>query len=276
MKLDQVKGVPLRWRSRLALLLVSSVGIVAFGWPLLAEPGSGLAHGNDGPWLFALLLPLLLLVVLTEIADGGMDVKAVALLGVLSAVGAALRPLGGGATGFQPMFVVLILGGRVLGPGFGFVLGAVSMFASALLTAGIGPWLPFQMLGGAWVAFFAGCLPQWRGRRELLLLSGYGFVAGIAYGFLLNLWFWPFLTDLDNALSYVPGAPLVENLKHAIAFSLVTSLGWDLPRAVGNAVLVLLVGRPVLAALRRAIRRAAFEAPVVFQPVPAPTPMEVR
>jgi energy-coupling factor transport system substrate-specific component len=45
-----------------------------------------------------------------------------------------------------------------------------------------------------------------------------------------------------------------------------TSLGFDVPRAIGNFVLLLLVGRPVLAALRRAARKAAFDAPVEFVP----------
>jgi hypothetical protein len=77
-----------------ALVLASLVGVAAFGWPLLLQPTSPLAQTTDTPLLFALLLPLLLAVVLAELADGGMDAKAIAMLGVLSAVGAALRPLG--------------------------------------------------------------------------------------------------------------------------------------------------------------------------------------
>ena len=109
-----------------------------FGWPLLVDADATLAHRSDAPWLFVLLLPLVLAVVLAEIADGGMDAKAVALLGVLASVGAALRPLGGGAAGFETVFFLLVLSGRVLGRGFGFVLGSVTLFASALLTAGCG------------------------------------------------------------------------------------------------------------------------------------------
>ncbi len=63
---------------------------------------------------------------------------------------------------------------------------------------------------------------------------------------------------------------MAENLHRFWVFHLATSLGWDLPRAVTNAVLVLLVGRPVLAALRRVARRAAFGAPVTFDPVVEP------
>ena len=76
---------------------------------------------------------------LAELADGGIDAKALAMLGVLSAVNAALRPLGAGTAGIEIVFFLLILAGRVFGPGFGFVLGCTSLFASALLTAGVGP-----------------------------------------------------------------------------------------------------------------------------------------
>ncbi len=262
---DRISAITLRPRSMLAVGLVSVAGLVAFGWPLLVTPGSGLAHSADAPLVFALVLPLLLAVVLAEISEGGLDVKAVAMLGVLSAVGAALRPLGAGTAGLETVFFLLVLGGRVFGPGFGFVQGAVTLFGSALITGGVGPWLPFQMLGAAWVGWGAGLLPRARGRREVALLAGYGAVAGLAYGMLLNLSFWPFSTGQEGGLSFVPGAPLTENLHRFVVFSLATSLGWDLGRALTTAVLVAVTARPVLGALRRAARRAAFAAPVAFE-----------
>ena len=73
-----------------------------------------------------------------------------------------------GVAGFEPVFFLLIPSGRVFGRGFGFVLGAVTIAASALITGGIGPWLPFQMFGAAWMGFGAGCLPAARGRAELI------------------------------------------------------------------------------------------------------------
>jgi energy-coupling factor transport system substrate-specific component len=45
-------------------------------------------------------------------------------------------------------------------------------------------------------------------------------------------------------------------------------MGWDVGRAITTVVLVLLAGPAVLAALRRASRRAAFDAPVDFAPDP--------
>ncbi|MGH3313409.1 MAG: ECF transporter S component [Streptomyces sp.] len=258
-------------RSVTALALTSASGVVAFGWPLLADSTSGLAHSQDAPWLFAALLPLLLAVVVATIADTGMDAKAVAMLGVLAAAGAALRPLGAGTAGLEPMFFLIVLSGRVLGPGFGFVLGALSMFAGALLTGGVGPWMPFQMLTMGWVAMGAGLLPatdRLRGRRELLLLAAYGALAALLYGLVMNLQGWPYIAGLGSGVSFVPGDPLAENLARYVAYVLATSLGWDVPRAALTVLLTLTLGGTVLRALRRATRRAAFDAPVTFEPRP--------
>lgn len=261
-------ALTLRPRALAAIVTVTVVGIGAFLWPLLLGFSSADSdHIRDAPWIFVTMLPLLLLVVAAEIADGGMDAKAVALLGVLSGICAVLRPVTGGVSGVQLMFFLLVPAGRVLGPGFGFVLGNVAMFASAALTGGGGPWLPFQMLAAGWIGMFAGVLPRARGRAELWLLAGYGMLASIAYGFVLNLWFWPFGTsDIGSsaAITFQPHAPLAENLHRWLAFSLTTSLGFDIPRGVVTALALLLVGRPVLLALRRAARRAAFDAPAEF------------
>lgn len=253
-------------RSAIVLGMVSAVGLVGFCWPFLAQPGSAiLGHSRDAPWLFALLLPMLLALVLAELADGGLDSRGVAMLGVLSAVAAALRPIGAGSVGFEPMWVVIILGGRALGPGFGFLLGNISMFASALLTGGIGPWLPFQMVVAGWLGFFAGCLPDVRRRWEPVMMAAYGVVASIAYGFMLNLWFWPWGAGTSTQLSFVPGADIAENLHRWLLFNLATSLGYDIPRAIVVSGLLLMASAPVLNALRRATRRASFEQPVVFE-----------
>lgn len=263
-------AVHLGRRSVLLLVFTSVIGLVAFAWPLVvsAQGSASLAHSADAPWLFLLVMPLLVGILLAELSEGTLDAKAVAVLGVLTACGAALRLPGGAVSGFSPMFFLLLPAGRVFGRGFGFVLGALTMFASGLLTGGVGPWLPYQMLATAWVGFGAGCLPPARGRAELALLAAYGFVAGIAFGLLMNLWFWPFATAGTPGLSFVPSEPLGENLRRLWAFTVATSLGWELMRSIGNVVLVLVAGRPVLAVLRRAARRASFGAKPEFVPVP--------
>ncbi len=263
-------------RSGMTLGLVTVAGGTAFAWPLLVHPGSSLVdptgYSGGAPWVFVAVLPALLLVVLAELAEGGMDAKSIALLGVLTAVGAALRPLGTGTAGLETVWILIILGGRALGRGFGFVLGALTLLASALLTAGVGPWLPFQMLAAGWVGFGAGCLPPVRGRVEPVVLATYGLLAGLAYGLAMNLSFWPFTAMPGSTLAYVPGAALGVNVHRLIAFDLATSMGFDIPRGVTTAVALALLSRPLLMILRRAARRAAFDAPVEFSTdLPAPS-----
>lgn len=248
-------------RTALAIAATSLIGLAMFLWPLLLRPEPGISHATDAPLLFVLVLPLLVAVVLAEFAGGGMDTKALALLGVLSAVGAVLRPLGAGTAGVELVFFLLILSGRALGPGFGFVLGATTLFSSALLTGGVGPWLPFQMLGSCWVGMGAGLLPrpQWRGRRELALLVVFGAVSALLFGMLMNLWFWPFAVGADTTVSFVPGDAVVANLRRFLVFSVSSSAaGWDAGRAITNGVAIAVLGGPILGVLRRAGRRISF------------------
>ena len=147
------QSTQLRWRPAAAatLALTTLVGLAAFLWPFVATPEFATGRGQDAPWLFAALLGLLSAVLLGEITARGLDAKTIAVLGVLAAAGGALRVLSAGTAGLEPMFVVLVLGGRVLGRSMGFLLGALALLTGAFLTAGIGPWLPFQMLGAGFV-----------------------------------------------------------------------------------------------------------------------------
>ena len=106
------------------------------------------------------------------------------------------------------------------------------------------------------------------------MLAAYGFVSSLVYGALLNLWFWPFLTTSAGpaGASFVPGASVATNAQHYGVFYLATSLGYDLPRAVLTAVLVVLVGPAIMAMLRRAVRRANFDAVPEFRPAASAPP----
>lgn len=256
------RALPVGRRSVVALAVVSAAGLVAFCWPLLVDGSWTFEQGRNAPIYFSALLLAVIAVAVAELADGGLDSRTVAMLGVLSAMGAAIRPLGAGTAGVETVFFLLILSGRVFGPGFGFVLGNTALLASALLTGGVGPWLPYQMMAAAWVAAGAGLLPQWRGRAELGLLAGYGAVAGLLYGLALNLSFWPFALGGDTSVSFQPGDAVFENLRRLVAFSFTTSLGWDIGRAITTAALVVVAGPVVLRTLRRAARRARFSTAV--------------
>lgn len=254
-------ALPLRPRSAIVLAVASLAGLAMFSWPLLLQPDPGTSR-VDQPFVFMALLPVVVAVVVAELTEGGLDSKSLAVLGVLTAVNAALRPLGAGTAGVELTFFLLILAGRVFGAGFGFALGCTSLFASALLTSGVGPWLPFQMLCAAWVGMGAGLLPRRpRGRAEIAMLVAYGVVTAYLYGFLMNLMSWPFQLGIatpgaDSGLQMVPGDPVLENLHRFVVYTLVTSTwGWDTGRALTTAVCLLVLGPALLTTLRRAVRR---------------------
>lgn len=262
-----VPGLRLRPRSALVLGVASLAGVVMFVWPLLLRVPAD-SESVQPPFVFMLLLPVVIVVCLAEFSEGGMDSKVLAVLAVLTAVNAVMRGLSAGVGGIELVFFLLVLGGRVFGAGFGFVLGCTSLFASALLTGGVGSWLPFQMMASAWVGMGAGLLPRrLRGRSEIAVLVVYGVVAAYAFGLAMNLTSWPFALGITvpgydgpggpDGLAFVAGDPLLENLRRFGVYTLLTSTGsWDTGRALTTAVALVVLGPAVLATLRRAVRRA--------------------
>ena len=248
------------------LLVVTTLGAAAaLLWPLWLSDEShlGAVQHPEAPLLVAALIPLLVLAMLFELSSSHLDAKSIAILGVLCAGGAALRIPTGGLVPVEMVFFLLIPGGRVMGRGFGFIQGALTIGISAILTAGVGPWLPFQMIAAAWIGLGAGCLPPLRGRAEVLMLGCYAAVSSYLFGLVLDLWFWPFAVGEESSLSFVAGDSVVSNLRRFLVFHFTTSLGWDTARAVTLVSLTLMGGPSVLAALRRTRRMA------VVRPVPS-------
>lgn len=262
--MTQTSSLALGKRSIAVLAVASVAGLLMFAWPLLLVPDQDAAR-VDPPFFFLVLLPLVVAVVVAELTEGGMDAKALAMLGVLTAINAALRGLGAGTAGIELVFFLLILSGRVFGAGFGFVLGCTSLFASALLTSGVGPWLPFQMLASAWIGMLAGLLPRRvTGKAEIAMLVVLGIFCSYFFGLLMNLSSWPFTLGIEvpghtGSLSFVPGDSLLDNLHRFGIYTLLTSTGgWDTGRAITNSLAIILLGPAILATLRRAARRARY------------------
>ena len=183
-----------------------------------------------------------------------MGPKTVALVGVPGAAMVALR-LPGFVAGFSAMFIVVLVAGNAFGPSFGFLLGAVGTFASGLFVGGVGPWLPFQMVAVGWVGAGAGVIARRRPwKLRIPALAAYGFAAGFLFGAVMNLWSWPYFAG-TSGLGWAPELGAAENLARYGAYYAATSFAWDAFRAVGNAALVVAVGKPLIAALDRAATR---------------------
>jgi energy-coupling factor transport system substrate-specific component len=259
----------------LTTLLASLIGLGAFFYPLFLSEvpaANGLAHATDSPILLGVLGALSLLTLILETQGGAAsETKQVALLGVLVGLNAVLGFLETalpGPGGFSPVFFLIILGGYVYGGRFGFLLGGLTMFVAALITGGVGPWLPFRMLAGGWVGLTAPAV--WRivtwmrvreTRWEIVALAIFGSVWSLLFGALMNLWFWPFVggpVAQPGSGYWEAGLSVAQGFGRFMTFYVATSLVWDMARLVGTAGMLLLFGRPTLRVLRRFARRFTF------------------
>jgi energy-coupling factor transport system substrate-specific component len=252
------------------VVVASLVGLVGFLYPFLLPAVSRTddrgAHAADAPLLFALVTVFSLVAMAIELGErgsaGGSPAKIVALLGVLVATDATLR-LAPSFLGASPIFFLIILAGAVFGPAFGFQMGALTMLVSAFLTGGLGPWLPYEMLGAGWVGLSAGWLPKdMPPRARLIMLAVFAAAWGLLYGALLNLYFWPYAApgiDQPGNIYWNPSMGLTETAANYARFYLTTSLAYDAFRAAGNAVLMLALGGPTLRLLERFHSRFSWE-----------------
>lgn len=248
----------------LSVLIGLAALLYPFFLPLADQTALDLfaGRGLEAPALTIILLVITLAVLLLEVQGEAVSAKTVAALGVLVAATSILRFVEvaiPGPGGFSPIFVPIIFCGYVFGARFGFLMGTLTMLVSALITGGIGPWLPYQMFAAGWVGLTAGWLPRpGKPTAVVAMLAVFAFLWGLAYGAILNLSFWPFMGNTGE-MAWVPGGGLTTAVTHYAAFYLTTSLVWDLTRSVGNVVLVLLLGLPALRALQRFKDKSQFE-----------------
>jgi energy-coupling factor transport system substrate-specific component len=240
--------------------LVSLCGIVLFAWPFL---GSGLPASTPAWTLtFACVVGLFLV----EAGMRQLDSRAVALLASIAAIDTALRlAVIEGIGGFSPIYFLVLCAGYVFGPSFGFLAGALSILVSALAGGGMGPWVPYQVFAVGWVGVAAGLAGRWSAGsrvpswRDVLTLAAVGGVMGWVVGALLDITDWIPVYRGNPTLGWLSGMDAATSLVHFGRFYLLTSLAYDTFRAVGNVLMVLVLGAPVLAALARLRVRLSFE-----------------
>ena len=251
------------------LSIVSLTGLLTFCLPFIVSAlpvpsGERSSRAIDASMLLAIVVAGSLVITVGELArrpGPGNLARSVALLGALVAIDASLRLIPS-FVGASPIFALIVLVGYVFGPQFGFAMGALTLLLSAAITAGVGPWLPFQMLCAGWTGVGAGWLPHPdSSRTELAMVAAFGAFAGFGYGALMNLYSWPFAapgTASDTGLYWLPTLSFTESVERYATFYFVTSFVHDASRAVATAILILIAGAPVLRILHRYRARAVW------------------
>jgi energy-coupling factor transport system substrate-specific component len=172
----------------------------------------------------------------------------------------------------KPTTDIVFFAGYALGGAPGFAVGAVTALVSNIFLSH-GPWTPWQMAAWGGVGIAGGALgvvvrrvrhrrsqgdaagvtePRELGRWSLALACG---LAGLGFGVVMDVYLWTLGAE-QTAASYV-----------AIA---ARSLPFNLAHVAGNVAFCLLIGPPLMRALRRYRRR--FE---VRWAAPTPTPAAV-
>ena len=250
-------------------LIVFILGFLSLAAPFIFPQARNLnTQSAMFPIMVSMIIVLCLLIVIFEAQSSLLDSKMIAFLAVLTAINAGLRFLENaipGPGGFSPTFFLIILTGYFFGNRIGFLIGAMTLFISALITGGVGPWLPGQMITAGWVGQSAVLIAvlvkklRWKGKpAEIILLCAFGAFWGMLFGVIMNLWFWPFL-GAGAGQPFTQAVSAVENLQRYAAYYLATSVVWDLTRAIGNVLMISIMAKPVLRILQRFQLRFSFQ-----------------
>jgi energy-coupling factor transport system substrate-specific component len=256
------------WIGFITELVVFALGFLSllapFFLPQTRNPG---VQGASAPVMVSLLIILCLFILLLESQRHQLDSKMVAVLGILVAVNAGLRFLENaipGPAGFSPVFFLIILTGYFFGSRIGFLMGVLTMLVSALITGGVGPWLPGQMITAGWMGQSANLLKHPIAKMkasntplEIILLCIFGGFWGLLFGGIMNLWFWPFMVANPDQ-SWLQTASLRGNLQRYLTYYTATSLFWDISRSIGNILMMSILSRPVLRIFMRFEKRFNF------------------
>jgi energy-coupling factor transport system substrate-specific component len=267
--LDQEKMIRYRLLGLLTDVFVFVLGFLSLVSPFILPQARNMSSQTAAfPIMVSLIIMLCLLVMVFEAQSSLLDSKMIAFLAVLTAINAGLRFLENaipGPGGFSPTFFLIILSGYFFGSRIGFLMGAMTLFVSGLITGGIGPWLPGQMITAGWVGQSAVLITlmvnqlRWKYKTgEIVLLAVFGAFWGMFYGLIMNLWFWPFL-GVGIGQTFTQTANALENLERYMVYYFTTSLVWDITRAIGNVLMIIIMAKPVLKIFQRFYQRFSFQ-----------------
>ena len=245
--------------------------MIVYGFLLFVIPlywSGSLLDPNSSP--FGLLIDILFYALsgifglYYRLEEKGISNKEVSLIAVYSAFTAVARIPFLPIPSLQPCTFLIFIAGYVFGPMVGFIIGANTALLSNFL-AGQGPWTVFQMIAWGIVGIIGGGIGLIRrkrieklrvppydsnavdivdfkeyvklDKRFKVFLSVIGFILGILYGWIMNIWSW---------LVWIP-----EHTWTSWLLYYSTSLPYDLIHGIGNMVFIYFFGERTISILER-------------------------
>lgn len=157
------------------------------------------------------------------------------LIAVMTALSVAGRMIFAMIPGFKPVTALVIITAIYFGKEAGFITGALSAVLSNFYF-GQGPWTPFQMLTWGLIGWVAGMLAK-KLVNNKIYLSIYGFLAGISFSLLMDIWSTLWMYGSFNLSRYLA--------------SVTTALPYTALYAVSNVIFLLLLTKPIGKKLER-------------------------
>lgn len=245
---DNLHGL-LPWAATVVWL---SAGAAWLGWPLgwsTTAPGREAQQEATG-WVLAALLGLLLMLGWALWLGAGRRLQTLAPLALLVLAAVFLRvAVNPSAAGIEFALVAPLLTGMAFGGPAGVLAGALAAAASALVTDTVAAPLPGQMLVWALWGLVGGLLRRLPTPVAWLTGTVVCLPMGVVSGVLLNLTGWATAEGVTTG-AFIPGLGPLPGLLALWAYSVDTSLGWDISRGISTAISLALLGLPVLGSLR--------------------------
>jgi energy-coupling factor transport system substrate-specific component len=151
-----------------------------------------------------------------------LDSRNIVVSALIIAIASASRIPFATIPNVQPVSMIVILTGYVFGANTGFIVGSMTAIVSNMIL-GQGPWTPWQMVAWGMMGYFSSYFANLKSKRKILL-SIFGFISGIIFGWMMDMWF---------LLGFI--RPL--NVSTILA-AFTASLYFDILHAVTNFILI--------------------------------------
>ncbi len=161
------------------------------------------------------------------------ELVVLAVMVALAVIGRVAIPI----PHFKAAFAIIMLTGIAFGPEAGFIVGAVTAFASNFFY-GQGAYLPWQMVAYGAGGMLAGFVFIRNKKRNPLVMAIFGFLANV-------LWIGPIL-DTSHIFVMMPEFSL-----DTLSVCLASGLPVNVSQGISTAIMMLLFGRPLLEKLDR-------------------------